>query len=142
MYGHLSNETHFGPQWLGSAQDICANNNPESDAWHGHDMVDQQTGHGNYGTRAHFRMWYAVHSHSIVEDKWSVIEPHHEALVCCPDHQPDEDWELWEWHVENEIGANHNHWPDYWYRWPAGNFRGFFQTGYVTRVGGLHNGNY
>ena len=73
---------------------------------------DDQEGHGSFynGFRAHFRIWYAPHSHSSVVDKWSTIDAHHEkTCICTKVHVIDEDWETWEYHIGSELGASVDH---------------------------------
>jgi len=93
-------------------------------------------------TRAHLRIFPAGHLHLDLWDKWSTADVHHEALGCCPSHYIDEDWELWENHYASEMAPAHNIYPDTYDRLAAGYWRGYFDNGDVTRVGGLHNGTY
>jgi hypothetical protein len=137
IFSHLEAETDFGPQRFGSDQVICATNDTTS--YFTHAYWDDQTGHGNLGTRAHFRLWFAPHGHGANVDKWSIITPHHES--CCS-HNPDEDWEVWEDHVAGEMAGHHNIYWDHFYHRPSGSWRGFWQDGLVTRIGGLHDGAY
>lgn len=106
---------------------------------------DDQEGHGSYynSVRAHFRIWYAPHSHSSVVDKWSTIDAHHESYVASTDiHNIDESWETWETHFGNEMATHHNFYSNYYARQGGQNLQGFYDNGMITRVGGLHDGVY
>lgn len=136
MFGHFDNETHWGPTSLGGAQVSCITTDGANYSPFG--MNDQQGGHGT-ATRAHFRDFAAGHLHPDVQYKWGVLDVHHEG--CCA-HDPDEDWETWESHIGFEIGAAHNIYWDEYVRQGGMYWRGFWDSGAVTRVGGLHNGVY
>ncbi len=157
MNSHIDADTHWGfysaPGLLRTDQWICG----DSDAAVGNYTVndyqnfDDQQGHGGlYCTckvRAHERIFYAPHSHSSIVDKWSIIDAHHEKVAWSSStvltHEIDEDWETWEYHIGSEFGGSgHNFYYDYWARQGSQYIRGFYDDGYVTRVGGLHNGSY
>lgn len=136
-FDHLRDETHFGPQRFGSRQVLCATN--DGSAFFAWKQFDDQTGHGNLGTRAHFRLWPEPHAHLDVVSKFAPLTPHHEAF---PTHHPDENWSKWQLHVLQEMSVHHNMYASAYYRWTPGLWRGFWHTGYTDRVGGLHDGGY
>lgn len=136
MHTHLANETDWEPTWFGSGQVTCITTDGANYSTHGQD--EQQGGHGT-STRAHFRIFAAGHNHDDVQYKWGVLDVHHEG--CCA-HDPDEDWENWETHLGGEIGVAHNIYWDEYVRQGAMYWRGFYDSGAVTRVGGLHYGAY
>jgi hypothetical protein len=156
MNSHADADTDWGfyPSFVSRSSDyICG----DSDSYVGDYTVndyldfDDQEGHGSWdctcGVRAHFRIWYAPHSHSSDIDKWSTIDVHHEQDVWSSstlvNHAIDEDWETWEYHIGSEFGASgHNFYYDYWARQGGQYLQGFYDDGYITRVGGLHNGVY
>lgn len=133
---HYEWETDWGWTDLGGPQVTCITTDGQNYSPNG--QSDQQGGHGT-GSRAHFRLFAAGHVHPDVEFKWSVLDVHHEA--CCA-HDPDEDWETWESHIGFEIWNNHEVYWDEYFRRGAGPWRGLWDSGSVTRVGGLHNGAY
>lgn len=141
--GHLNDETHWS-YWNpvpASTQVICTT----TDGINYNQQVqkDDQKGHQQFDDQAHFRIFPAGHVHDATASKWSVLDVHHEDFNLST-HVINEDWEKWENHIVGitEIGAHHNIYADYYYRVPSGDFRGFFDNGLITRVGGLHDGNY
>jgi hypothetical protein len=131
-------------QWICGDSDSAVGNYTVND----YQNFDDQEGHGSWDctclVRAHFRIWYAPHSHSNIIDKWSTIDVHHEHVEASASiHYIDEDWETWEYHIGSEFGAaGHNFYYDYWARQGGQYLQGFYDDGYITRVGGLHNGSY
>jgi hypothetical protein len=141
---HIETETHLGFFTGHSPHDMCATNDGGSSYW-GHDEFDEQQGHGcltHCSGRAHMRLWYAPHSHGANVDKWTAAGVHHEEVVCCFSHEIDEDWETWEDHIASEMYAHHNIYWDAYFRGTAGYYRGWYDDGFATRVGGLHDGQY
>jgi len=157
MNSHMEADTDLGfysaPGVVRKDQWICG----DSDSAVGNytvnvrDNFDDQQGHGGiYCTcrvRAHARIFYAPHSHTGTTDKWSIIDAHHAETVFCSStalcHKIDEDWETWEIHIGAEFGSSgHNFYYDYWARQGNQMIKGFFDDGFITRVGGLHNGVY
>jgi hypothetical protein len=141
--GHLNGETHWS-YWNpvpATTQVICTTTDGAN--FNQQVQKDDQKGHVEFDDQAHFRIFSAGHSHSANSAKWSVLDVHHEDFNL-QTHVINEDWETWENHIVGiaEIGGSHNIYHDYYYRVPAGDFRGFFDNGLVTRVGGLHDGNY
>lgn len=138
---HANAETHWYSEANRRDQVMCVN--PNGTGWSGQGSVAEEQGHGCVAcpTRAHLRVFPAGHLHSGNQDKWSTADVHHEDLVCCVTHAPDESWEVWEGHYASEFDG-HNIWSDYYDRVGAGYFRGEYDNGDVTRVGGLHNGSY
>jgi hypothetical protein len=138
---HSISETH----WYGEAnrreQVMCVN--PSGTGWSAQGSVAEEQGHGCLAcdTRAHLRIFPAGHTHSSNQNKWSTADVHHEDLVCCVDHDPDESWETWESHYANEFDG-HNIYRNYYDRVASGYWRGEWDSGDVTRIGGLHNGQY
>jgi hypothetical protein len=148
MNSHVQDETHWHHYagWAPrSHQVICGDMDccPGDYSLNIFQEFDDQEGHGSWDseTRAHLRLWYAPHGHSELANKWSTIDAHHERLVCCWGHDIDEPWDRWEYHVGNELVA-HNHWYDYYYRVGGQPISGYWDNGYITRVGGLHWGSY
>ena len=154
MDSHAEADTHWGfysgprdSQWICGDSD----SSPGDYTANERQNFDDQEGHGGLYcvclVRAHFRIWYAPHGHGELVDKWSTIDVHHERLAWSSStlltHHIDEDWETWEQHIASELaGAGHNYWHDYWAR-AGGQYRqGFYDDGFITRVGGLHNGSY
>jgi hypothetical protein len=156
MNGHADSDTHWGHysgavpranQWICGDSDSAIGNYTVNDQ----QSFDDQEGHGGWscicGVRAHFRIWYAPHGHGALVDKWSTIDSHHEHIDVSTStvltHHIDEDWETWEYHIGSEFGgAGHNFYYDYWARQGGQYLQGFWDDGYITRVGGLHNGVY
>jgi hypothetical protein len=154
MDSHAEADTHWGfytgpkdSQWICGDSDGSPGNYTVND----HTNFDDQEGHGGIYclclVRAHFRIWYAPHSHSETVNKWSTIDVHHEHVAWSSStvltHHIDEDWETWEQHIGSELGgAGHNYWHDYYARLGGQYLQGFWDDGYITRVGGLHNGSY
>jgi hypothetical protein len=153
MNSHAEADTHWGfysgprdSQWICGDSDAYPGNYTVND----HTNFDDQEGHGGlYCTclvRAHFRIFYAPHGHDSIVDKWSTIDVHHEHDTwsgTLPSHYIDEDWEKWEQHIGSEFGgAGHNYIHDYWARQGGQYLQGYWDDGYITRVGGLHNGTY
>jgi hypothetical protein len=144
MYDHIRAESDFGdPSGVWGSQYICATLSPPSYYVQAH--YRDQTGHGGAATRGHMRMWFNTHGHDWVNE-WSVMTPHHEDFTWGDGHVIDEDWENWELHVATEVeiysGYCHNVYYHAYYRYPGGLHRGFYQNGYMTRIGGLHCGGY
>jgi hypothetical protein len=138
---HSNSETHWYGETNRRDQVMCVN--PTGSGWSAQGSVAEEQGHGCLAcpTRAHLRIFPAGHVHNAIVDKWSTADVHHEDLQCCVTHDPDESWELWEEHYASEFDG-HNIYPDYYDRVGAGYFRGEYDNGDPTRVGGLHNGNY
>jgi hypothetical protein len=154
MNSHAEADTHWGfysgprdSQW------ICGDSNANPGNYSVDDSTnfDDQEGHGGIWclclVRAHFRIFRSPHSHENNVDKWSTIDVHHEHVTVSSStvftHYIDEDWEKWEQHIGSEFGgAGHNYWHDYWARQGGQYIQGFWDDGYITRVGGLHNGVY
>jgi len=134
MYTHYASETHFGGTGIGSHQVSCITTDGSN--YTTNPQYDQQAGHGTI-SRAHFRLFTAGHLHEDPWYKWSVMDVHHEG--CCQ-HDPDEDWENWEGHIALEISwpAGHNIYWDEYYRQGGMMWRGFWDNGSVTRIGGEH----
>jgi hypothetical protein len=142
MNGHYETETHWGYWNISTSQVICITSDGSN--WNQQAWKDDQDAHSTItGEQAHFRIFPAGHNHDDIAAKWSVLDVHHESLSTSG-HKPNEDWEKWENHIVgiNEIGEHHNIYTDYYYRVPAGDFRGQYDNGLITRVGGLHDGNY
>jgi hypothetical protein len=157
MNSHAEADTHWGfysapsfaraPQWICGDSDGAVGNYTVNDRQN----FDDQEGHGGIyclcGVRAHFRIFYAPHGHDSIPDKWSTIDVHHErdawSSSTVVTHHIDEDWETWEYHIGSEFGsAGHNLYYDYWARQGGQYIQGFWDDGYITRVGGLHDGSY
>ena len=153
MDDHANADTHWGyysglvprdHQWICGDTDSAIGDYTKIE----HQDFDDQEGHGGWactcGVRAHFRIFMNPHTHDLTKDMWSTIDVHHEKDVFNSNvHQIDEDWETWEYHIGSEFGAaGHNFYYDYWARQGAQYIQGFFDDGYITRVGGLHNGAY
>jgi hypothetical protein len=157
MNSHAEADTHWGfysapsfarvPQWICGDSDGAVGNFTVNDRQN----FDDQEGHGGIyclcGVRAHFRIFYAPHGHDLIPDKWSTIDVHHERDAWSGStvvtHHIDEDWETWEYHIGSEFGsAGHNLYYDYWARQGGQYIQGFWDDGYITRLGGLHNGSY
>jgi hypothetical protein len=142
MFDHINGETHWYNVSYGSDQVICATTDGSSYRTQGDH--DQAVGHGPNpftGDQAHYRLFPAGHNHTENVNKFSVADFHHEDYGGSF-HAPDENWETWENHVASEMNAHHNIYADYYYRVAAGDWRGFYDNGYVTRIGGLHDGEY
>jgi hypothetical protein len=139
---HIRNETHLGNFSGHSPQVLCQTDNGST--WGTHGEFNEQQGHGcltHCLERAHMRLWFAPHGHPSNVDKWTVAGVHHEEVQNFS-HVIDEDWETWETHIASEMYDHHN---VYWYaysRASAGFYRGWYDDGYVTRIGGLHDGGY
>lgn len=138
MFDHVNGETHwFNFTIGGSGQVLCQRLSGYAVVV---PMREQAQGHGFEGTRAHYRIFPSGHGHE-EQFRWSTIDVHHEE--CCG-HAIDENWETWENHLAHEMDVDvnnsgkHNVWHDYYYRAAAAYFRGWYDNGYVTRVGGDH----
>jgi hypothetical protein len=154
MNSHAEADTHWGfysgpriKDWICGDTDGSPGNYTLNDFQN----FDDQEGHGGIwcvcAVRAHFRIWYAPHGHGDLVDKWSTIDAHHEHDAFSTDtvftHHIDEDWETWEYHIGSELGGSgHNFFYDYWARQGGQYLQGFYDDGFITRVGGLHNGTY
>ena len=142
----INDHSNAETDWYGDSnrQDQVMCVNPSGTGWSTSQGAAEEQGHGCLPcpTRAHLRIFPAGHLHLDLWDKWSTADVHHEALGCCPSHYIDEDWELWENHYASEMAPAHNIYPDTYDRLAAGYWRGYFDNGDVTRVGGLHNGTY
>jgi hypothetical protein len=141
--GHYNDETHWS-YWNptpASAQVICSTMDGAN--WNQQVQKDDQKGHLQFDDQAHFRIFPAGHNHDDIAAKWSVLDVHHEDFNL-QTHVINEDWEKWENHIVgiSEMGEHHNIYADYYYRVAPGDWRGFFDNGLITRVGGLHDGNY
>jgi hypothetical protein len=141
--GHLNDETHWS-YWNptpATTQVICTTTDGSN--FNQQVQKDDQKGHVQFDDQAHFRIFPAGHTHDALASKWSVLDVHHEDFNLST-HVINEDWETWENHIVGigEIGGAHNIYADYYYRAPAGDWRGFYDNGLVTRVGGLHDGKY
>jgi hypothetical protein len=138
MFDHINKETDWFNVSYGSDQVICATTDGSS--YHTEGDYDQAIAHYDPpDAQAHYRLFRAGHLHADIVDKISVADFHHEDGV---PHEIDEDWEKWENHVAAEMSANHNIYSDYYFRVNHDYYRGFRDNGYVTRIGGLHNGDY
>ena len=141
---HSKSETDWYEQANYYDQVMCVN--PSGTGWSAQGLVEEEQGHGclSCRNRAHLRIFPAGHLHSDIVDKWSTSDVHHEQVdYCCPpSHFIDEDWELWENHYAYEMSGAHNIYADVYDRVAAGYYRGYYDDGDVTRVGGLHNGGY
>lgn len=138
---HSIDETDWYGESNRQDQVMCVN--PSGSGWSAQNAVAEEQGHGCLvcDTRAHLRIFPAGHVHTSLSNKWSTADVHHEDLVCCVTHDPDESWEQWEGHYASEFNG-HNIYHDYYDRVAAGYYRGEYDNGDVTRIGGLHNGNY
>ncbi len=146
---HVEPETDWGyfPDFEHDPQDICGT----TDGSNYSPLIEfqEQQGHGCLDhclERAHIREWWAPHAHGALVDKWSVATPHHERVVVCGylcyTHEIDENWETWEYHFASQMGSHHLIYIDYYYRTVSGYWRGWYDSGSITRVGGLHDGVY
>jgi hypothetical protein len=136
---HSLAETHWYGEDNRREQVMCID--PDADgSWDHQGSVAEEQGHGCLAcdSRAHLRIFPAGHVHDELADRWSTADVHHEDLVCCFDHDPDESWEQWEGHYASEFDG-HNIYPDYYDRVAPGMYRGEFDNGQVTRIGGLHS---
>ena len=145
IHDHSVDETEW--RNFGDFNDQVTCVNPEGNGWSGMGAVREEDGHGCLvcRTRAHLRIFPAGHVHSNIQNKWSTADVHHESPGCCFGHEPDESWETWENQYANEMkepGSVHNIEHDKYDRVAAGLFRGQYDNGDVTRVGGLHNDAY
>jgi hypothetical protein len=139
---HSNAETDWGGISNRQSQVMCVN--PSGNGWSGQLSSAEENGHGCLPpcpNQAHLRVFPAGHVHSNITDKWSTADVHHERFTGT-DHVIDEDWETWENHYRSEWPPEHNTYPDYYDRVAAGAYRGFFDDGDPTRIGGLHNGSY
>ena len=146
---HLIPETSYEDNPVGGKQWLCGYD------WSGaHWAQESSEKHGAPFTcaRYHFRLWWAPHAHEAIQDKYSVISPHHEN---CPSHDPDLSWESASIDVVNQMctttyggtcvgdgGNHHSAWWAWYYRDAPFDHRGFWQDGYMDRLGGLHDNVY
>lgn len=154
MNSHADADTGWGfyPGWVPrDHQWICGDSDSAIGNYTVNDYLnfDDQEGYGGYTNtvRAHFRIWYAPHSHTDLVDKWSTIDVHHEHIAWSGNtvltHHIDESWEKWEAKIGSDFAnSGHNYWYDYWARQGGQYLQGFYDDGCITRVGGLHNGSY
>ena len=154
MNNHANADTAWGfyPSQVPRAdQWICGDSNAQRGTYIANDYLnfDDQEGHGSSSNtvRAHFRIFYAPHSHSIDSDKWSIIDSHHEHIDKSTStvltHHIDEDWEKREYIIGADFAdSGHSFWYDYWVRQGGQYLQGFYDDGSISRVGGLHNGSY
>jgi hypothetical protein len=138
IFDHIDNETHFYEWPVGSDQYSCIT--VDGSSYVTRDVWKQQIGHGNTIDQAHFRLWPAGHDHTGDQNRFSFLDAHHEDLCYPQGHCIDENWEKWEDHltVIDDIWNYHTTYQDYYYRWPGTYHRGWWQNGYVTRLGGCH----
>ncbi len=144
---HISSETHWGhfSSAFYDPQSICGSTDTSPTYYDQmRNSYNEEEGHGSIATntfRAHLRLFYAPHPHGSIVDKWSTVDAHHETLVCCFTHVIDEPWDTWEYHLAGEMPA-HNQFYDYYNRNAGQYLQGYWDNGWITRVGGLHNGTY
>jgi hypothetical protein len=148
MNGHLADETHWSHYegWAPRDHQIVCGDSDELEGDYTvniENQFDDLEGHGSWSsqTRAHFRIWFAPHGHTQHVNKWSTLDVHHERRVCCWSHTIDEPWDTWEYHATTETDG-HNLWIDYYWRVGGQPIQGFYDNGYITRLGGMHNGVY
>lgn len=133
---HIRLETNYGDTIVGSAQVTCITTNGTT--YSTNLMFNDQTD-ATVQNRAHFRSFTAGHTHTDNEFKWSVFDVHHEG--CC-EHDPNDDWETWESNLGWDMSLHHNIYFDEYVRVAPGLWRGWWDSGAVTRIGGLHDGVY
>jgi hypothetical protein len=146
MFTHYKDETHWDT-WSpvpASDQVICTTTNGTAYGQQG--QIGHQNGHfGGFkgccipcpDCQSHFRMFPAGHLHDATSAKFSVMDVHREDFQNFQ-HAIMADWEDQENHIVGEMDDLHNVYPDYYDRVGPGDFRGFFDNGDPTRVGGLH----
>jgi hypothetical protein len=136
MHDHLRVETDYGDTSIGSNQVTCVTVDGEG-YWTNLMFGDQSN--NTFWYRGHFRSFTAGHSHDDIEFKWSVFDVHHEG--CC-EHDPNADWEDMETDLGTQMSGPHNIYWDEYVRVANGFWRGWWDNGAVTRIGGLHYGGY
>lgn len=92
-------------------------------------------------TRYHVRLWAAPHAHSDVYNKWSTVDAHHETWTGS-NHVIDLNWDDAEYHLGAQLSGHHNFFYDYWVRRNGIYWKGYWDDGITTRVGGAHDGVY
>lgn len=134
---HILDETNYYDRLFASDQIMCGTN--DGSTYFTHVSWREDRANGPIWSRSHYRHWYAPHGHSSIVDKWSALTPHHESG---DSHEPDESWEKWEQDLVNQMSPEHNDYRDAYCRYQSGNWRLHFWNGCVSRIGGLHNGQY
>lgn len=136
MHSHFRRDTNYGNTIVGSPQVTCITTNGTE--YTTNPMFNQAT-NATIQNRAHFRSFTAGHEHADHEFKWSVYDVHHEGGFT---HDPNDDWESWEVDLAAQMHPEHEVYYDFYERVAPGLWRGFWDSGTVTRIGGLHNGRY
>ena len=140
---HIENESHWGYFSLHSPQSVCHRDTATS--WHSSTGdVNEQDGHteqiicGTCGARAHLREWGQAHAHS-TQLNYSLVGVHHEEL-CGTHHCINDAWETWERHLAGEMATHHVVVIDQYQVGVAQYYRGWWDDGWQTRIGGQHDG--
>jgi hypothetical protein len=140
MHRHLTQDqdSNYGHTLVGSDQVTCVTTDGQG---YGTNVMFDQAANASVWNRGHFRSFTAGHWHDDIEFKWSVFDFHHEGACCV--HDPNDHWETWEEDIAWRMYPEHNiYWEEY-ARVGPGNWRGpYYDSGAVTRIGGLHGGGY
>ena len=143
MRDHVDNDTPWGTSAIYGEQTICG----DTDAYVGnYDIGHNENwdlGEPSCVTcdRYHIRLFAAPHSHSDDYSKWSTMDTHHEHWTGLG-HTIDMNWEDAEYHLGYEMRVHHYWGYDYWIRRNGIVWRGWWDDGATTRVGGEHDGVY
>jgi hypothetical protein len=95
----------------------------------------------NICDRFHMRIWFAPHPHSDAYSKWSAGDAHHDHWNGSG-HDIDMDWEDAEIQIGSEMSWAHNFYYDYYAQNQSRIWKGYYDDGIATRIGGEHNGTY